>query len=97
MRQPHALLNRVKSLTSDVEQKQLVRISQELRVASTLLPIQTVGVSGDARTYSYCVALSSDQPPNWSDLFFLARLIPRICHNINRYILSTCIPLQALL
>jgi GMP synthase (glutamine-hydrolysing) len=32
------------------------------------------------------VALSSDKPgpPAWSDLFEYARLIPRVCHNVNR-------------
>ena len=31
------------------------------------------------------MALSSDQgPPNWDDLSVYARLIPRVCHNINR-------------
>ena len=40
---------------------------------------------GDSRTYSYCVALSSDQgPPNWEDLMTYARIIPRVCHNVNR-------------
>ena len=30
------------------------------------------------------MALSSDKPPAWSDLFEYARLIPRVCHNVNR-------------
>lgn len=32
-----------------------------LDIAATLLPIQTVGVQGDGRTYSYVCALSSDR------------------------------------
>lgn len=40
--------------------------------------------SGDKRTYSYVVALSSSNEPNWDDLLFLAKLIPRILHNVNR-------------
>nr|KAG5698957.1 hypothetical protein BaRGS_024878 [Batillaria attramentaria] len=40
--------------------------------------------TGDCRTYSYVAALSTDQEPDWSDLIKLARIIPRICHNINR-------------
>ncbi|KAK4014626.1 hypothetical protein OUZ56_027144 [Daphnia magna] len=42
-------------------------------------------LKGDCRTYSYCVALSSDQTqPNWNDLATYARLITRLCHNFNR-------------
>ena len=39
---------------------------------------------GDARTYSYVVGLSSSHEPNWDDMLFLAKLIPRILHNVNR-------------
>ena len=41
-------------------------------------------LQGDCRTYSYVAALSSDQEPNWKHLSQLARLIPKVCHNINR-------------
>ncbi|KAK4019633.1 hypothetical protein OUZ56_001647 [Daphnia magna] len=41
--------------------------------------------SGDCRTYSYCVELSSDQTqPNWNDLASYARLIQRVCNIVNR-------------
>lgn len=30
------------------------------------------------------VGLSSEQMPNWADMIFLAKLIPRILHNVNR-------------
>ena len=53
-----------------------------------LLPIRTVGVQGDCRTYSYVAALSSDREPctasEWSDISKLATIIPRVCHKINR-------------
>jgi GMP synthase (glutamine-hydrolysing) len=39
---------------------------------------------GDKRTYNYVVGLSSDTQPNWQDMIFLAKLIPRILHNVNR-------------
>ncbi|KZS13546.1 putative GMP synthase [Daphnia magna] len=52
---------------------------------ATLLPIRAVGVKGDCRSYNYCVALSSDHTqPNWNDLATYARLIPRVCHNVDR-------------
>lgn len=68
----------------------LRRISSKQKLAATLLPIRTVGVQGDCRTYSYVAGISSEREPDWEDMIFLARLIPRICHNINRvcYIFS---------
>ena len=40
---------------------------------------------GDGRTYSYVAALSSGVTDfSWEDVMKVAKLIPRICHNINR-------------
>ncbi|XP_061162674.1 GMP synthase [glutamine-hydrolyzing]-like [Saccostrea echinata] len=83
---PHTLITRLKNSTSEQEQKELKRISEEAQLFSTLLPIKTVGVQGDSRTYSYVVGISSDSEPNWQNLMVLAKLIPRICHNINRVV-----------
>lgn len=46
--------------------------------------------AGDSRSYSYVLGLSTEEDPDWKDLLFLAKLIPRILHNINRvcYIFS---------
>lgn len=44
-------------------------------------------VQGDKRSYSYVVGVSCDRKwtdVNWEDLMFLSRLIPRVCHNVNR-------------
>ena len=62
----------------------LRKISSKQKFAATLLPIRSVGVQGDCRSYSYVVGISSDREPDWDDMLFLARLIPRICNNINR-------------
>lgn len=62
----------------------LRRISSKQKLAATLLPVRTVGVQGDCRTYSYAAGISSERDPDWDDMIFLAKLIPRICHNINR-------------
>ncbi|CAH1773036.1 unnamed protein product [Owenia fusiformis] len=86
IKKPHALLTRVKECTTEEEQAELMRISSANSYISTLLPIKTVGVQGDCRTYSYVVALSSDSEPCWKDLLSLAKIIPRICHNINRVV-----------
>ncbi|GAM22105.1 hypothetical protein SAMD00019534_052800, partial [Acytostelium subglobosum LB1] len=54
-------------------------------ISPLLLPVQTVGVQGDGRTYSYLVGLSQ-QTPNWDQLFQLAKVIPKLCHNVNRIV-----------
>uniref|UniRef100_A0A914DWN0 GMP synthase (glutamine-hydrolyzing) n=1 Tax=Acrobeloides nanus TaxID=290746 RepID=A0A914DWN0_9BILA len=54
-------------------------------IVSTLLPIKSVGVQGDCRSYSYVVALSTDLPKiPWDVLEKIAKTIPSRCHNINR-------------
>lgn len=82
----HALLNRIEAATSEQERQRLELLSTRNQLTATLLPIRTVGVQGDCRSYSYCVALSSDKAgaPLWADLFEYAQLIPRVCHNVNR-------------
>ncbi|XP_059618880.1 GMP synthase [glutamine-hydrolyzing] [Phlebotomus argentipes] len=80
----HALLSRVSGTTSVAEQKELRRISSAIKLTATVLPIRSVGVQGDKRSYSYVVGISSEGAPNWGDLMFLAKIIPRILHNVNR-------------
>ncbi|XP_058980582.1 GMP synthase [glutamine-hydrolyzing] isoform X2 [Musca domestica] len=80
----HALINRVSGATTEMEQHKLIAISSFSQIQATVLPIRSVGVQGDKRTYSYVVALSSASEPNWDDMLFLAKLIPRILHNVNR-------------
>lgn len=52
----------------------------------TLLPIRSVGVQGDGRTYSYAAAISiaAGEKINWLHLMNLAREIPKVLHQINR-------------
>jgi len=80
----HALLNRIEAVTTPMERKELVNKSGKLKYSATVLPIRTVGVQGDKRSYSYAVAISCAQDPDWNDLVYFAKIIPRVCHNVNR-------------
>lgn len=80
----HALLNRVTGVTSEEEQEELCRISSAVKLTATVLPVRSVGVQGDKRSYSYVLGISSETEPNWNDMCFLAKIIPRILHNVNR-------------
>lgn len=88
-------LDNIKTILNDLK----TNISNPIHnnIYATLLPIQTVGVQGDGRTYSYIAALSGTK--HWNDLFTLSKIIPKvniseylsiiimqICHNINRVI-----------
>lgn len=84
LQKKHALLNRVEGVTSDEERAILRKISSKQKLAATLLPIRSVGVQGDCRSYNYVASISSEKEPDWDDMQFLATLIPRICTNINR-------------
>ncbi len=54
---------------------------------ATLLPVRSVGVQGDGRTYSYAVALSAlDDRWSWPELMELAREIPKNVHQLNRVV-----------
>ncbi|XP_075238570.1 GMP synthase burgundy isoform X2 [Lycorma delicatula] len=84
LQKKHALLNRVESATSEDERRELRHVSSNNHLAATLLPVRSVGVQGDCRSYSYVVGISCGEDPSWESLIFLAKLIPRVCHNINR-------------
>ncbi|XP_035277727.1 GMP synthase [glutamine-hydrolyzing]-like isoform X2 [Anguilla anguilla] len=86
VRKPHTLLQRVKSCLSEEEEETLLQITSLHSLSAFLLPIRTVGVQGDCRSYSYVCGVSSQEAPHWDSLLFLARLIPRMCHSVNRVV-----------
>uniref|UniRef100_A0A8C7GKB0 GMP synthase [glutamine-hydrolyzing] n=1 Tax=Oncorhynchus kisutch TaxID=8019 RepID=A0A8C7GKB0_ONCKI len=86
VKKPHTLLQRVKSCISDEEEEKLLQITSLHSLNAFLLPIKTVGVQGDCRSYSYVCGVTSKEAPHWESLMFLARLIPRMCHTINRVV-----------
>lgn len=53
-------------------------------ISTSLLPIQTVGVQGDHRTYGHLAGLSGKM--DWPELVRLARAIPRQVHGVNRVV-----------
>ncbi|CAJ0959708.1 unnamed protein product, partial [Mesorhabditis belari] len=56
-------------------------------IHTTLLPIKSVGVQGDSRSYSYVAALSSSAKPiPWILFEKIASLVPKILHNVNRIV-----------
>ncbi|XP_071945731.1 GMP synthase [glutamine-hydrolyzing]-like [Antedon mediterranea] len=86
MQKPHALIGRVQASLSLEEQAMLASITNHDSMSSVLMPIKSVGVQGDGRTYSYVAGLSCDGSPDWENLIQLAKMIPKICHNINRVV-----------
>ncbi len=56
-----------------------------IKTVERLLDREVLSWQGDCRTYSYVAALSSDKDPTWKHLDALAKIIPRICHNVNRW------------
>ncbi len=54
------------------------------KYAATLLPIRTVGVQGDGRSYSYLAGLTGEA--NWPELETIARAIPKKMHKVNRIV-----------
>jgi GMP synthase (glutamine-hydrolysing) len=55
------------------------------RLQALLLPIQSVGVQGDSRSYSYVAAIKGDwETMPWVELRALAQKIPNRIHKINR-------------
>lgn len=84
--------------------QQASSIVRKLSLCVAVLPIQTVGVQGDGRTYSNAVALSSKRDgifssecpwttDEWSELLLLARLIPQVAHGVNRVVFAFGCPI----
>ena len=81
----HAALAKIHGSINAGDREFLKHLSERYQLVTTLLPIKSVGVQGDCRSYSHVLALSSDaEIEDWKDLIRLAKLIPKICHNVNR-------------
>lgn len=60
------------------------------KIKTILLPIKSVGVQGDCRTYSYVVGLMTNEKDvskiDWNYVFEIANDIPKKIHEINRVV-----------
>lgn len=64
-------------------------LAQSAGLTACVLPVRTVGVQGDGRTYAYAAALSMQAFPSaeqWQSLMHLAKVIPRTAHAVNRVV-----------
>lgn len=68
----------------DQIQMNLKDIAKSFGFSANLLPIKSVGVQGDGRSYSYVAAIHGKQ--EWEGLFQLAKEIPKTIHQINRIV-----------
>jgi GMP synthase (glutamine-hydrolysing) len=77
----------------EISWSQLAKKHKLSGLEARLLPVQTVGVQGDGRTYSFAVSLhgwqdlyddTSEVAEAWQTLFVLAREIPKTVHGVNR-------------
>ncbi len=67
------------SLNHSIHQK-----AQGLGLQGNVLPVKSVGVQGDFRSYSFLAALSGNYPTDWEQLRNLAKEIPNHHPQINR-------------
>ncbi|XP_041377694.1 GMP synthase [glutamine-hydrolyzing]-like isoform X2 [Gigantopelta aegis] len=86
LKKPHSMIHQVKMSSTDEEQQKMEIISSRCQLCATLLPVKSVGVQGDCRSYSYVAGISTNGDVRWQDLIELAKIIPRICHSINRVV-----------
>lgn len=72
----------------DEIQEQIQLHAKKANLDARLLPVKSVGVQGDARSYSYLAALFGDyENLDWPTLQKLAQDIPNQVHAINRVVL----------
>jgi GMP synthase (glutamine-hydrolysing) len=71
--------------------QQLQALAQQFNLKATLLPVRTVGVQGDGRSYSFLAALAAEDaltPAGYSRVEEAARAIPNQLAKINRLVLQ---------
>ncbi|TPP52542.1 GMP synthase (glutamine-hydrolyzing), N-terminal domain [Leishmania donovani] len=74
---------------ADASFAEVATLAQKATLSACILPVRTVGVQGDGRTYAYAAALSMQTFPTaeqWSTLMQLAKEIPKTAHAVNRVV-----------
>jgi GMP synthase (glutamine-hydrolysing) len=60
------------------------RQASTIGLQGNILPVKSVGVQGDYRSYSYLAVMSGNYPKDWDRLRTVARNIPNQYHLVNR-------------
>ncbi|KRX82479.1 putative GMP synthase [glutamine-hydrolyzing] [Trichinella sp. T6] len=83
---PHAFAE-IKNRLAGPDFEDLMDMSESLDVNALLLPLLSVGVQGDQRTYTMAAAITTHHlPVPWDCLFSLARIIVRVVPRVNRLV-----------
>ncbi|VDP08767.1 unnamed protein product [Soboliphyme baturini] len=81
------ITEKIRHCLSEAEYEWLYHCTKNVQLNATLLPIRTVGVQGDHRSYSYVAAVSSNcSSVPWGHMLRLAKVIPKVLHKINRVV-----------
>lgn len=80
------MLNSLEAQLSDSKREFLVSLKDHPKIYPVLLPVRTVGVQGDGRTYSYAAAFSCETGAQvkWDVLSHLTKIVTMLCPNVNR-------------
>jgi GMP synthase (glutamine-hydrolysing) len=76
---------KLEEINKKLESFKLANETRLKDVSLHLLPVKSVGVQGDGRSYSYVIGISSDSL-NWDLFFDIAKEIPTVIHGINRVV-----------
>ncbi|KAF0988399.1 hypothetical protein HZS_6703 [Henneguya salminicola] len=61
--------------------------NQNYYLTATLVPVLSVGIQGDSRSYGNIISLSTDcKSVDWKGLSVIGQIIPKICLSINRVV-----------
>ena len=74
----------------DADEESVARMARELDLRSAVLPVRSVGVQGDSRTYAHPALLWSDSRarPDWAELKGFAARLVNAHSTVNRVVFS---------
>ena len=93
---PNEVFLKLEEKLNPRDKDKLFEVTSRLpKLSAVILPFRTVGVQGDARTYSLCAAISCDKADSekhintvqfWEDLYTIAKILPTVAKYINRVV-----------